>query len=62
MMLFIVLRDVPAAAQDLQRAREAYERGDKQTIIPLPAALPLYGTGLAVMGFMGWRRKSKAAA
>ena len=27
------------------------------SVIPLPAALPLYGTGLAVMGFLGWRRK-----
>lgn len=25
--------------------------------IPLPAALPLYGVGLAVMGAIGWRRK-----
>ena len=31
-------------------------------VIPLPAALPLYGTGLAVMGFLGWRRKRRAAA
>ncbi len=30
--------------------------------IPLPAALPLYGTGLAVMGFLGWRRKRQQAA
>ncbi|WP_373084491.1 VPLPA-CTERM sorting domain-containing protein [Sneathiella sp.] len=30
--------------------------------VPLPAALPLYGAGLAAMGFMGWRRKRKAAA
>ena len=30
--------------------------------IPLPAALPLYGAGLAVMGFIGWRRRRKAAA
>ena len=30
------------------------------TVIPLPAALPLYGTGLAVMGFLGWRRKRQA--
>ena len=30
--------------------------------VPLPAALPLYGTGLAVMGFLGWRRKRKAVA
>ena len=29
-------------------------------VIPLPAALPLYGTGLAVMGFLGWRRKRAA--
>ena len=28
--------------------------------IPLPAALPLYGTGLVVMGFLGWRRKRQA--
>lgn len=32
------------------------------SIIPLPAALPLYGTGLAVIGFVGWRKKRKAAA
>jgi hypothetical protein len=30
--------------------------------IPLPAALPLYGTGLAVMGYLGWRKRRKAAA
>lgn len=25
--------------------------------VPVPAALPLFGTGLAVIGFIGWRRK-----
>ncbi len=30
--------------------------------IPLPAALPLFGTALAGMGFIGWRRRRKAAA
>ncbi|MCG8490963.1 MAG: hypothetical protein MI743_05055, partial [Sneathiellales bacterium] len=25
--------------------------------IPLPAALPLYGAGIAILGFLGWRRK-----
>ncbi|PHQ68633.1 MAG: hypothetical protein COB93_10195 [Sneathiella sp.] len=30
--------------------------------VPLPAALPLYGAGLAVMGLIGWQRKRKAAA
>ncbi len=29
---------------------------------PLPAALPLFASGGALLGFMGWRRKRKAAA
>jgi hypothetical protein len=29
--------------------------------VPLPAALPLFATGLGVMGLLGWRRKRKAA-
>jgi hypothetical protein len=29
---------------------------------PLPAALPLFGTGLGALGLLGWRRKRKAAA
>jgi hypothetical protein len=29
---------------------------------PLPAALPLFGTGLGAMGLLGWRRKRKARA
>lgn len=29
---------------------------------PVPAALPLFGTGLAALGFLGWRRRRKAAA
>jgi len=32
------------------------------SVVPLPAALPLYGTGLAIMGFISWRRKRKGAA
>jgi hypothetical protein len=28
---------------------------------PLPAALPLFYTGLGVMGLLGWRRKRKNA-
>lgn len=31
------------------------------SVVPLPAALPLYGAGLAVLGFMGWRRRKAAA-
>jgi hypothetical protein len=29
---------------------------------PLPAALPLFATGLGVLGLLGWRRKRKSAA
>jgi len=29
---------------------------------PIPAALPLFGTALALFGFMGWRRKTAPAA
>jgi hypothetical protein len=29
---------------------------------PLPAALPLFATGLGAFGLLGWRRKRKAAA
>jgi hypothetical protein len=29
---------------------------------PLPAALPLFTTGLGALGLLGWRRKRKQAA
>lgn len=29
---------------------------------PLPAALPLFGSGLGLMGLLGWRKKRKVAA
>jgi hypothetical protein len=32
------------------------------TLVPLPAALPLFATGLGALGLIGWRRKKKAAA
>ncbi|MBL4892048.1 MAG: hypothetical protein JKX91_09545 [Rhizobiaceae bacterium] len=28
--------------------------------VPIPASLPLFGTGLALMGYLGWRKKRKA--
>jgi hypothetical protein len=31
-------------------------------VTPLPAALPLFATGLGVLGLLGWRRKRKAQA
>lgn len=30
--------------------------------VPLPAALPLFATGLGALGLFGWRRKRKAEA
>src|SRR5262245_32452453 len=30
--------------------------------VPLPAALPLYGTGLSVLAFLAWRRRRRAEA
>ena len=30
--------------------------------VPLPAALPLFATGLGGLGLLGWRRKRKAQA
>jgi hypothetical protein len=30
--------------------------------VPLPAALPLFASGLAGLGLLGWRKKKKAAA
>ena len=32
------------------------------TVTPLPAALPLFATGLGALGLLGWRRKRKNAA
>jgi hypothetical protein len=29
--------------------------------VPIPAALPLFATGLGALGLLGWRRKRKAA-
>ncbi len=31
------------------------------SVVPLPTAVPLFGAGLAIMGFVGWRKKRKAA-
>jgi hypothetical protein len=31
-------------------------------VVPLPAALPLFATGLGALGLLGWRRKNKAIA
>jgi hypothetical protein len=35
---------------------------DSQAVTPLPAALPLFATGLGGLGLLGWRRKRKPQA
>jgi hypothetical protein len=39
-----------------------YDNLDVAINTPLPAALPLFASGLGAMGLFGWRRKRKAAA
>jgi hypothetical protein len=39
----------------------AFATGDVGAATPLPAALPLFVTGLGGIGLLGWRRKKKAA-
>lgn len=31
------------------------------SVVPLPAALPLYGAGVALLGFLGWRKRKAQA-
>jgi hypothetical protein len=32
------------------------------TLVPIPAALPLFAAGLGAIGFVGWRKKRKVLA
>jgi hypothetical protein len=38
------------------------DSGEQVSAVPLPAALPLFATGLGALGLLGWRRKRKAGA
>jgi len=60
----------PNAGGEYSFALLASQRGDplgrsaidvNVSAVPVPAALPLFGTGLFVMGFVGWRRRKAAA-
>jgi hypothetical protein len=35
---------------------------DNLSITPLPAALPLFATGVGILGLLGWHRRRKSAA
>ena len=40
----------------------AFHANFSSTAVPLPAALPLFATGLGALGLLTWRRKRKAVA
>ncbi|MGA8588836.1 MAG: hypothetical protein WB803_06060 [Pseudolabrys sp.] len=48
------------SANQLFSATVTFTEGSVAADTPLPAALPLFATGLAALGLMGWRRKRKA--
>ena len=51
-------RDCPACVEDSLLTITT----PSTSATPLPAALPLFATGLGALGLLGWRRKRKAAA
>jgi hypothetical protein len=53
----IITATFTAASQDLEATMEF----TATSVVPLPAALPLFATGLAGLGLLGWRRKKAAA-
>ena len=46
----------------INNANTTYDFEAAAAATPLPAALPLFASGLGAMGFIGWRRKRKALA
>ncbi len=56
----ISLTSVPGIGNTYHDVKISFDFNEVSAI-PIPAALPLFGTGLALMGFVGWRRKRKIA-
>lgn len=46
---------------DYVRVFTEFSVGAPPSTVPVPAALPLFGTGLALLGFLGWRKKRRAS-
>jgi hypothetical protein len=53
---------IPNSANGIQIAWNNVSFSEPFTVTPLPGALPLFVTGLGVLGLLGWRRKQKVAA
>ena len=68
--LFLVYVDTPNFVDPMPPIQITGANGQVSTVsnfispspVPLPAALPLFATGLGAMGLFGWRKKRKAAA
>jgi hypothetical protein len=58
--LFLLAGEVGGNGEDLLATVAVSDQAPGE--VPLPAALPLFATGLGIMGLAGWRRKRKAAA
>lgn len=58
----LVFRDLTNNSGDIIGIDDIVFATTQLSVVPLPASLPLFGTGLAVMSLIGWRRKRKLAA
>ena len=53
---------IPAGANGIQLEWDSHVSfSEPFTVTPLPAALPLFATGLGALGLFSWRRKRKQA-
>ncbi len=52
---------LPDNAQYADLSTAILATGEAASPTPLPAALPLYASGMGVLGFLGWRRKKRMA-
>jgi hypothetical protein len=62
-----VIFDTPGPEHQFTFLNESFSQSpgvwsDDVSAVPLPAALPLFATGLGALGLLGWRRKRKASA
>ena len=60
--VFLELNANQVGGPDTSISWSATESSTNPVATPLPAALPLFATGLGAFGLLGWRRKRKASA
>jgi hypothetical protein len=60
--VFVLPDGVMANALDSFVSNNIFSPPGAAAATPVPAALPLFATGLSALGLLSWRRKTKAAA